>query len=100
MTPTKQGKIMKNFQKLFISIFQSKSGGISSKRLLGLLCGISLIVGFFISMYSKHAPSGELINALVIICFGSLGLTTIDSFKKDNNTGGNNNGSNNASKDE
>jgi hypothetical protein len=75
--------------KFFKNMMEGANGGISSKRFVGLMCTLSLIIALFISMFSCgefKAPT-ILIETIGLLAFGSLGLTSVDFFtnkKKDN----------------
>jgi len=76
---------MKNF---FKQMMEGHNGGVSSKRFIGLLCSISLIVSLFISLFScgKYQAPEFLIQTIGLLTFGCLGLTSVDFFstkKKD-----------------
>ena len=68
--------------RFFKSMMEGANGGISSKRFIGLLCGLSLFAGLFISMFScgKYEPSSTLVDAVGLLAFGCLGLTSVDFF--------------------
>ncbi len=66
----------------FKSMMEGANGGISSKRFVGLMCSISLVISLFISMFScgKYEPSTTLVDAVGLLAFGCLGLTSVDFF--------------------
>ncbi len=66
----------------FKSMMEGANGGISSKRFVGLMCSISLIISLFISMFScgKYEPSPLLVETIGLLTFGCLGLTSLDFF--------------------
>jgi len=72
---------MKEFLK---SMLTDERNTISSKRIAGLLCVISLVIALIANTFSKGAfgPSESLVDAVSLFAFGSLGLTTIDKFTK------------------
>jgi len=57
-------------------LVSDESERISSKRVAGLLCVLALVV----TLVAK--PSNELVNAVSLVAFGTLGLTSIDKFTK------------------
>jgi len=57
-------------------LVSDESERVSSKRVAGLLCVLSLVVTLFVK------PSNELVNAVSLVAFGTLGLTSIDKFTK------------------
>lgn len=68
-------------------LFSDEKGNPSSKRFVGLLCGLSLCVALFISQLSGHNPSDNLVDAVTMLAFGCLGLTSLDKyFSSKNNT--------------
>ena len=62
------------------SLFSDGKGTISSKRVAGLLCVISLVMVFFINTLSKGSmnPSDSLIDVIGLLAFGCLGLTSTE----------------------
>lgn len=78
----------------FKSLLGSGSNTLSSKRFTGVLCVLSLIVAFFISLFSngKFCANDTLVDTIALLAFGSLGLTSTetifgkkyDNKKKDN----------------
>jgi hypothetical protein len=57
-------------------LFSDESNRISSKRVSGLLCVLSLVITLI------FRPSNELVNAVSLVAFGALGLTSIDKYTK------------------
>jgi hypothetical protein len=68
--------------KFFKNMMEGANGGISSKRFIGLLCSLSLILCLFISTLTcgKYNPPNILIETIGLLSFGTLGLTSIDFF--------------------
>jgi len=68
---------MKDFIK---SLFSDENGVISMKRLCGLLCTIALCVTMYHNSFTAEAvaPSTSLIQAVALLAFGCLGLSTAD----------------------
>lgn len=65
----------------FIELIQDEKGNISSKRVMGILCTLSLIIIAFISVLYKEAVINEsIMEILGILAFGCLGLSSIDKF--------------------
>ena len=62
------------------SLFSDEHGVISMKRLCGLLCTISLTVTLYQNSFSEAhvAPSKELVDAVALLAFGCLGLSSVD----------------------
>jgi hypothetical protein len=59
-------------------LFSDEKGNPSSKRFVGLLCGLSLCIALFISQFTRHNPSDNLVDAVAMLAFGCLGLTSLD----------------------
>lgn len=68
--------------KFFKNMMEGANGGVSSKRFIGLLCSISLIVALFVSLFScgKYEAPETLIQTIGLLSFGTLGLTSVDFF--------------------
>jgi hypothetical protein len=60
--------------RFFKSMMEGANGGISSKRFVGLLCGLSMF------SCGKYEPSTTLVDAVGLLAFGCLGLTSVDFF--------------------
>jgi hypothetical protein len=67
-------------KKFLIAMISDDKGIISSKRILGTLCVLSLMFALIISMFSKRTivPSSELVQAVAWFTFGAFGLTSIE----------------------
>lgn len=59
-------------------LFQDEHGNPSSKRFVGIICALSLCVTLFLPVDLQH--SGTLINAVALLAFGGLGLSSVDKF--------------------
>ena len=70
----------------FKNMMEGANGGISSKRFIGLLCSLSLIISLFISTLScgKYNPPTILVDTIGLLAFGTLGLTSVDFFTNKN----------------
>jgi hypothetical protein len=70
--------------------FCDESGQLSMKRICGLLCTIALCVTMYHNSFSPEdqAPSPVLVDAVALLAFGCLGLSSIDKIfgKKSTNT--------------
>lgn len=66
---------MKNF---FKSLIGSSENSLSSKRFIGLICVISLIICLMVSVFSQGrlCPNESLVQVIGLLAFGSLGLTS------------------------
>lgn len=75
--------------KFFKSLLGSGSTTLSSKRFVGILCVLSLIVSLMASVFSqgKLCPNESLVDVIGLLAFGSLGLTSTELIfrKKTNN---------------
>lgn len=71
-------------KKFLIAMVSDEKKNISSKRVMGTLCILSLIVALFFSMFSKHniTPSKELIEPIAWFAFASFSLTSIEQIFK------------------
>jgi len=66
--------------KFFKSLLGSGSTTLSSKRFVGIICVISLIVSLMASVFSKGTlcPDKSLVDVIGLLAFGSLGLTSTE----------------------
>lgn len=71
---------MKKFLAAIKSLFSDEHGVISMKRLCGLLCTLALTVTLYQNSFSEQhvAPSRELVDAVALLAFGCLGLSSVD----------------------
>jgi hypothetical protein len=55
---------------------------VSSKRAVGIVGALALIVTMIVNSFTNQdvAPSDGLVNAVLLLTIGSLGLTSIDKF--------------------
>lgn len=68
--------------------FCDESGQLSMKRICGLLCTVSLCITMYHNSFSDEhtAPSTVLVEAVAMLAFGCLGLTSVEKiFKNKNN---------------
>jgi len=63
-------------------LFKDEKGSPSSKRFVGILCGIALCVTMYHNSFSTVdvAPSPVLVDAVALLAFGCLGLASVDKF--------------------
>ena len=80
-------------KRFFKSLLGSGNQTLSSKRFTGILCVISLVIALFVSLFSggKLCTEDSLVDAIALLAFGSLGLTSTEAIfgkkyddKKDN----------------
>jgi len=80
---------MKKFMNGIGSLFKDGNGNSSSKRFIGILCGVSLCITLYVNSYSHGdiKPSDTLVNAVAMLAFGCLGLTSTEKIfgKKSSN---------------
>ena len=64
------------------SLFADEKGAVSSKRFVGLLAALTLCVTMYHNSFSTTdvAPADSLVNAVAMLAFGALGLTSFDKF--------------------
>ena len=79
-------------------LFNDEKGNPSSKRFVGILCGITLCVTLYVNQYTHGdiKPSDKLVDAVALLAFGCLGLASVDKIwgKKGGNTNDSDNGDN------
>jgi hypothetical protein len=63
-------------------LFKDEKGNPSSKRLVGILCGLTLCITLYANQYSHGdiKPSDQLVDAVALLAFGCLGLASMDKF--------------------
>lgn len=73
----------------FKSLMGSGTSSLSSKRFTGIICVVSLIISLFVTLFSKGSlcPNENLVDAIALLAFGSLGLTSTEMIfgKKNDN---------------
>ena len=71
-------------KKFFVSLFLDERGVVSSKRVCGVLCIVSLCVTMFANQFTPEhiKPSDTLVNTVGLLAFACLGLTSVDKFTK------------------
>jgi len=71
---------MKNFLSSIRSLFSDENGIVSMKRLCGLICTITLCTTLYVNALTNgnNMPSTTLIDAVAMLAFGCLGLSSID----------------------
>lgn len=71
-------------KKFFSQIFQASNGNYSSKRFLGIISGLTLCITLFLNSFFDSLPAESLVNAVALLSFGCLGLTSADMIFKKN----------------
>jgi hypothetical protein len=69
-------------------LFKDEKGSPSSKRFVGIICALTLCITMYVNSYSHGdvKPADSLVNAVALLAFGCLGLTTAEKiFKKKDN---------------
>ena len=79
---------MKKILNWITGLFNDEKGSPSSKRFIGILCGITLCVTLYANSYTHGdiKPADSLVNAVAMLAFGCLGLASVDKIwgKRDN----------------
>lgn len=63
-------------------LFNDEKGNPSSKRFVGILCGVTLCITLYANQYTHGdiKPSDALVDAVAMLAFGCLGLASVDKF--------------------
>ena len=63
-------------------LFKDERGIPSSKRFVGIVCALTLCVTMYFNGYSHGdtKPADSLVNAVALLAFGCLGLSSFDKF--------------------
>ena len=71
---------MKKLMSSIGGLFKDSNGNSSSKRFIGILCGVSLCITLYVNSYTHGdiKPSDTLVNAVAMLAFGCLGLTSTE----------------------
>jgi hypothetical protein len=68
-------------------LFKDEKGSPSSKRFVGILCGVTLCITLYANSYTHGdiKPADSLVDAVAMLAFGCLGLASVDKIwgKKD-----------------
>lgn len=61
-------------------VLKDESGNPSSKRVVGIICALTLCVTMYSNSFTEahFAPSKELVDAVALLTFGCLGLSSVD----------------------
>lgn len=82
-------KIIEHIKKFFENsgdwingLFLDERGSASSKRFVGIVCALTLCASLYYSSICTATvhPSDTLIDAVALLAFGCLGLTSIDKY--------------------
>ena len=79
------------FSKWAGGLFKDETGSPSSRRFVGVLCAITLCITMYHNSFSTVdiAPAQYLVDAVALLAFSTLGLSSVDKFiksKKDINS--------------
>ena len=71
---------MKNIITWLGEVLKDESGNPSSKRVVGIICALTLCVTMYSNSFTEahFAPSRELVDAVALLTFGCLGLSSVD----------------------
>ena len=85
-------QLFSSFKEWVRGLFSDEKGTASSKRFVGVICALTLCVTLYHNSFSEQniAPADGLIDAVALLAFGCLGLTSIDKFVAAKNTNNNN----------
>ena len=63
-------------------LFKDENGSPSSKRFVGIICALTLCITMYVNSYSHGdvKPADSLVNAVALLAFGCLGLSSVDKF--------------------
>jgi len=75
-------KILENLKNWIGGLFKDETGSPSSKRFVGILCALTLCVTMYHNSFSTSdiAPASSLVDAVALLAFGCLGLSSLDKF--------------------
>ena len=75
---------MKEIIAWITGLLKDEKGTPSSKRFIGILCTITLCITMFANSFSPEdvKPADSLVNAVALLAFGCLGLSSVDKFTK------------------
>jgi len=69
---------MKKIISWLSGLLRDEKGTPSSKRFIGIVAGLFLLIALFIKLYIEHPVEPSLVNAVAAICVGGLGLASAD----------------------
>lgn len=81
----KKGKyIYMKFVSFIGGLFKDEKGSVSMKRLCGLVCTLTLCATLYVNSFteSHFAPSTPLVDAVALLAFGCLSLTSAEKIMK------------------
>jgi hypothetical protein len=74
--------MLQKFYKWIGGLFKDENGSPSSKRFVGIMCAIALCATMYHNSFSTVdvAPAPYLVQAVALLAFGCLGLSSADKF--------------------
>lgn len=83
LTKLKKGNYMK-FLNFIGGLFKDEKGVVSMKRLCGLVCTVTLCATLYANSFTEahFAPSVPLVDAVALLAFGCLSLTSAEKIMK------------------
>jgi hypothetical protein len=74
--------MLQKFYSWIGGLFKDESGTPSSKRFVGIMCAIALCATMYHNSFSTVdvAPAAYLVDAVALLAFGCLGLSSVDKF--------------------
>ena len=86
LTKLKKGnyKTIMKFLNFIGGLFKDEKGSVSMKRLCGLVCTITLCATLYANSFTEahFAPSVPLVDAVALLAFGCLSLTSAEKIMK------------------
>jgi len=75
---------MKKLLSAIREILSDETQRLSSKRVVGIMCAITLCITLYVNSFSEEhvAPSAILVETVGAVTFGCLGLSSVDKFIK------------------
>jgi hypothetical protein len=66
----------------FKELVNDEKGVPSSKRIIGIISGLTLCIALFINLFLDFDADATLVQAVACLSFGCLGLASVDKFSK------------------
>ena len=73
---------MKKINTWITGLFKDEKGSPSSKRFIGIISGITLCAALLINLFTSYPVDDTLVQAVALLSFGCLGLSSVDKFTK------------------
>ena len=70
--------------KWLANLLSDERGSVSTKRVIALLSALFICITLLANSFTHQeiAPSGKLVDAVMVICIAAMGTTTIDKFSQ------------------